>query len=143
VLQCVAVRCSVFVHSDFLCFLVCIAQPEPRESFQVGQKPSHLCCIILCSLCCSVLKCVAVCFSVLQCVARPEPRKRCELGQKAIAPVLQCVVCIVLQCVAVCCVHCVAMCCSELNVCCSVLNVCCSVLNVCCSVLQGVAVCEV
>ena len=86
---------------------------------------------VRCSVCCSVLQCVAVRDSVLQCVA---------------------VCCIVLQCVAVCYSvylerfissaehpagnthQCVAVRCS---VCCSVLQC----MTVCCNMLQYVAVC--
>ena len=71
------------------------------------------------AVCCSVLQCNAVCCSVLQCVA-----------------VCCSVICSVLQCV----LHCAAVCCSVLQcvaVCCSVLL---QTIAVCCSVLQCVAV---
>ena len=61
-------------------------------------------CVVLQSVCCSALRCVAVCCSVLQCVR--SHKVRCVA-----------VCCSVLQCVAVCCgvSQCVAMCCSVLQ----------------------------
>jgi len=70
-------------------------------------------------VCCSVLQCVAVCYS---CVAV------CCSVLQSVTRVLQCV----------------AVCCRVLLVCCSVLQcvaVCCRVSLVCCSVLQCVAEC--
>jgi hypothetical protein len=75
-----------------------------------------------CTVCCSVLQCVAVCCRVLQCAA---------------------VCCTVLQCVAVCCsvLQCLAVSCSMSQ--CLACTVCCCVLQcvaVCCSVSQCVTV---
>ena len=99
-----------------------------------------------------MLRCVAVCCSVLQYVAVFPKRAQaiqepCKTGKRS---VLQCVAvcCSALQCVAVCCsvLQCAAVCCSVLQcvaVCCSVLQyvaVCYSVLQcaaVCCSILQS------
>ena len=94
-------------------------------------------------MCCSVLQCVAVCYSELKYAAvlsGDRPRAlyvavRCSVLQS----VAEC--CRVLQCVAECCsvLQCVAACCSVLQC----VAVCCSVLQcvaVCCRVLQCVAV---
>ena len=39
------------------------------DSIGVAVSCSALQCVVVCSLCCTVLHCVAVCCSVLQCVA--------------------------------------------------------------------------
>ena len=85
-----------------------------------------------CSVCCSVLQCVAVycsvlqyatvCCSVLQCVVACCSVLQCVLRCVAVrCSVLQCVAecCSVLQCDAVCSsvLQCVAVCCSVLHVC--------------------------
>jgi len=104
-------------------------------------------------VCCRVLQCVAVCFSVMHSTGRATATalQSCKIG------VLQCVAacCSVLQCVAVCCsvlhstgratvtalqshvkllsssvLQCVAVCCGVLQC-----------VAVCCSVLQCVALC--
>jgi len=112
---------------------------QPSASVRWGQefpeRPSSWCASntwIRCfAMCCSVLQCVALWYSVLQCVT---------------------VCCRVLKSVAEFCslLHCVALCCSVLQcvaVCYSVLKgvaVCCRVLlcaGLCYSVLQRVAVC--
>ena len=89
-----------------------------------------VCCSVFCSVlqcvCCSVLRCVAVCCSVMslhrrvsgskmsvcQCVAALDPLHT-ELAPNYEPLLLQCaaVCCIVLQCVAVCCsvLQCVAV----------------------------------
>jgi len=62
VLQCDAVRCNV-LHS----VLQCVAECCRVLSFAMCHSVLLKCSAV----CCSVLQCVAVCCSVLQCVAVP------------------------------------------------------------------------
>jgi len=108
VLQCVKVCCSV---------LQCVAVTYPSMHVYRTCDCTACCSVLQCV--CSVLQCVAVCYSVLQCAA---------------------VCCSVLQCAAVCCsaLQCVPVCVAVTNSSMQLYRTCnCSI---CCNLLQCVAV---
>jgi len=152
VLQCVAVCCSasrdyteLVSREGLLAILLTAPEMRAGDTWRASASSNAV-------VCCSVLQCVALCFSVHEKIhgisnVKNVPVFSCEFACFRLFNYYS-----VLQCVAVCCsvLLCVVVYCSMLQcvaVCCSVLQcvaVWCSVLQcvaVWCSVLQCVAVC--
>jgi len=129
-LQCVAVCCSAFCSA-----LQCaVGQTAPYQARLM------LPCVAVCSVCCSVLQCVALCCIVLQFVAV------CCSVNGALSDAWSCTCCGVSQCVAVC-LQRVAVPMSSYQACLGLrfpyvkVLQCVAVCSLCCSVLQCVALC--